>query len=524
MKGKRVWGSAAVLGVALAVALAWRLPKLDARPMHGDEANQAVRTGQLMEGGGYQYDPTDHHGPILYFAALPFCRATAKHFSETIEWNFRLVPVTFSLVTLILMTLLAAKRKEDDLYLNPGGLLAALLLTACSPAMVYYNRFFIQESQLVTFLTGLFLCGVKGCSDGITPRARKVWVACGGIFAGLAIASKETVVLSFAAAAIALLVVFGPKRSLTALGWREWGIALLSLLAVVVVAFTSGFTHMRGLYDALFSTVSAYLHRATAVPEHQHPWYFYLQILFWFRYGRAALWTEAAILFPALVTMVAAWWPRSGLPSTWRMKVRFLTVYTLALTVIYSCIPYKTPWCGLSFLHGYLILAGISFGLLFHWGSAPTAPKRTALRIAVGGLTCLLLALILNRSCRQAYRAAFKLPADPRNPYVYAHTGTDAMNLVETVKQAAEKAQGLDTPIALAVPTPDTWPLPWYFRAYRNVGYWTSVKDIHPDFNPVVVIAAADQGDVADQRFGKGKTALFFGIRPGVLLNVFVPE
>lgn len=517
------WCAGAILGVALAVALAWRLPKLDARPMHGDEANQAVRTGQLMEGGGYQYDPTDHHGPILYFAALPFCRATAKTFAETTEWNFRLVPVTFSLLTLVLMALLAGKREGENLYLNNGGLLAALLLTACSPAMVYYNRFFIQESQLVAFLTGLFLCGCR-CSESVSPRARVAWAVGGGVFAGLAIASKETVVLSFAAAGIAAWAVFGVKRTLTALSWREWGFAVLGAVAVIVLAFTSGFTHMRGLYDALFSTVSAYLHRATAVPEHQHPWYFYLQILFWFRYGRAAVWTEAAILFPALVTMVVAWWPKTALPVAWRMKVRFLTVYTLALTVIYSCIPYKTPWCGLSFLHGYLILAGIGIGLLFHWIGGHLAADRRGARFAVGSLVCLVLAAILYRSCRQAHRACFKFPADPRNPYVYAHTGTDAMNLVATVKQAAEKAQGVETPIALAVPTPDTWPLPWYFRAYRNVGYWTEVKDIHPDFNPVILIVSADQGDIADERFGKGKTASFFGIRPGVLLNLFVPE
>ena len=92
--------------LALAVALAWRLPQLDRRPMHGDEANQAVRTGMLMDEGVYHYDPTDHHGPVLYFSALPFCRATTSSFSETTEWNFRMVPVTFSLLTLLLMTLL----------------------------------------------------------------------------------------------------------------------------------------------------------------------------------------------------------------------------------------------------------------------------------------------------------------------------------------------------------------------------------------------------------------------------------
>jgi predicted membrane-bound mannosyltransferase len=97
------------------------------------------------------------------------------------------------------------------------------------------------------------------------------------------------------------------------------------------------------------------------------------------------------------------------------------------------------------------------------------------------------------------------------------------MNLVSAVEGAAAKAQGYDTPIAVAAPTPDTWPLPWYLRKYRQVGYWTRVEDVPTNFAPAVVIAAASQGDLADERFGQGKRASFYGIRPGTLLNLFVP-
>ena len=97
------------------------------------------------------------------------------------------------------------------------------------------------------------------------------------------------------------------------------------------------------------------------------------------------------------------------------------------------------------------------------------------------------------------------------------------MNLVATVEEAARRAHGYRTLIAVAVPTPDTWPLPWYLRKYGQVGYWTRVEDIPVSLSPEIVIAAADQGDVAETRFGQGKRASFFGIRPGVLLNVFVP-
>ena len=56
---------------ALAVALALRLPRLDERPMHNDEAVNAIKFGQLWERGTYRYDPNEFHGPTLYYGTLP---------------------------------------------------------------------------------------------------------------------------------------------------------------------------------------------------------------------------------------------------------------------------------------------------------------------------------------------------------------------------------------------------------------------------------------------------------------------
>ncbi len=52
------------------LALAVRLPQLDRRPMHTDEAVNAYITGGLLAGGAYHYDPRDRHGPALYAVAL----------------------------------------------------------------------------------------------------------------------------------------------------------------------------------------------------------------------------------------------------------------------------------------------------------------------------------------------------------------------------------------------------------------------------------------------------------------------
>ena len=537
----RAWRLLTAVGVIAAV-LAVRLPGLDKRPMHGDEANQAVRTGLLLEKGTYHYDPTDHHGPVLYYAALPFCRATAKTFAETTEWNYRLVPVAFSCLTLLLTLGLGAGR-EDGLFANREGLFAAMVLTAFSPAMVFYSRFFIQESLLVTFLTGMLVCAVryvrvcgsrgrltsvsgreamKGECPHASPRMA-AWYAAGfGTFAGLAVATKETVVLSFAAMAMAALAACGFRRLREAWNTRHAALATGAAALVAVLFFSSFFTYPKGVYDALFSTVSAYVTRATAVPEHQHPWYYYLKILFWFKYGRGPVWSEAGLLVPVLLALAASVLRRSrrGEATTSQARwVRFVSVYTLALMALYSAVPYKTPWCALSFLHGFILLAGVGVGRLIE----SARQLRVSLSAAGVWSVRLLVLLLVARNLSQTYRACYKLPADPRNPYVYAHTGTDAMNLVAAVEEAARKAQGYRTLIAVAVPTPDTWPLPWYFKKYAQVGYWTRVEDIPASLSPEIVIASADQGDAADARFGRGKRASFFGIRPGVLLNVFVP-
>ena len=530
LKSKVIYLCAILL--ILGGALLLRIPKLDQKPMHGDEANQAVRAGMLMDSGVYHYDPTDHHGPVMYFAAMPFCHATAQNFSETTEWNYRLVTVCFSFITLLLMLGLSCDPANGGLFSNRFGLLFALFFTAISPAMTYYSRFFIQESMLLTFLTGMLVTGYAylrtrfACQpQGVAGRFfnPSVMAALCGMFAGLSIATKETTVLSFAAMFIAAVAVFGVKRILKYWRTTHFLIAAVAALLVAALFFSSFFTHLRGLYDAVFTTVAAYTERATAVPEHHHPWYFYLRIIFWFKYGRGPLWSEAVVLIPALLAVICTAryiFKGTQMHAGHNMFVRFIFVYTLALTIIYSLIPYKTPWCALSFLHGWIILGGVGCGYVVDF-----LRRRFSLLIRMTAFAALAVSVAVS-ACwhlRQNYRACHKYAADSRNPFVYAHTGSDAINLVAAIEQAAQSAQGYETFIAMAVPTPDTWPLPWYLRKYKNVGYWNAVSEIPPNAKPTVIIAAADQGDIAAELFGKDMQCNFYGVRPGVLVNLFVP-
>ena len=512
--------------------LQFRVAQLDQRPMHGDEANQAVRAGQLLEQGVYHYDPADHHGPVLYYAAYPFCRLTTSQFSDTTEYNFRLVPVAFSLLTLLL--LVGCYRQDGaGLFKSPGTAWFAALLVAVSPAMNYYSRFFIQETMLVTFLTGILFSAIHYVSAA-SSRMKLLCAGGVGVFTGLALATKETVVLSLAAAFVALLITCGFKRIREVWSWKDAGVAMGVAGGVAILFYSSFFTYPKGVYDALFLTVKTYMTRATAVPEHHHAWNFYLQFLFGWHYGRGPVWRELnlwfllplAIAFITPVVECLRFKSEDSTLFTRLVRARwtlFVVIYTVVLTILNACIPYKTPWCILSFLFGYLILIARGVEYIFEWlvSCAEKRLHRFATRCASRALVGVICGCGVFLNAKRSYGACFKYAADIRNPYVYAHTGNDAMNLVADIEKAAKAKAGqgmYEVPIAIVSPPSDYWPLPFYLRKYKAVGYWSNVAEIPTAFKPDLLIISASMGDQASRIMGKETQSNFFGIRPGTLL------
>ena len=129
-------------------ALLLRLVGLDQRPMHHDEANQAVKFGLLLEKGEYRYDQSDHHGPSLYYLTLPLAWASSKTTLASLdEVTLRLLPALFGAGFLLLLLLFVKG-------MGRTAVLFAGLFAALSPAMVYYSRFYIQEMLFVFFVLG----------------------------------------------------------------------------------------------------------------------------------------------------------------------------------------------------------------------------------------------------------------------------------------------------------------------------------------------------------------------------------
>jgi len=463
--------SSGVFFAPILLAAALRFPDLASRPMHADEAVHAEKFGALLEGRGYAYDPSEYHGPTLYYLTLLPARLRGQsRYLEIDEVTVRLVPAALGVG--LVAAHLAARSS-----LGAESALVAAFLAAISPAMVYYSRYFVHETLLVFFSFGALLAA---CRCLRSPGGSPAILA--GTCAGLMLATKETASLALVctvlAFALTLLVARAPAASLPptrGFAGRHMLTTLLASLAVSAVLFSSFLTHPQGIVDAV-GAYGFYLDRARAAPWHVHPWTYYLRLLVHFPSSGTPFWTEGLILVLA-VAGGAAGWVAKGVPGADPRALRFLGFYTLLMLLTYSAIPYKTPWCLLGFLHGMILLAGA--GAVFLVRSL----RGRAIRAFV-------VALLVCASAHlgwQAFRGSFRFASDPRNPYVYAHTGTDVTGIVARLMDlAGAHPDGSSMPVQI-ISRENLWPLPFYLRGLSRVAWWRSVPESVPNA-PVILV------------------------------------
>jgi len=435
-------------------ALALRLPRLKMRPMHTDEAVHAQKFADLLEAGEYEYDRREYHGPTLnYFTLVPAWLQSAENYAQLTELTVRIVPVVFGVLLVLASTLMVRG-------LGGAGAAVGAAFTAVSPAFVFYNRYYIQESLLVFFTFAAIACAyryVRGKSLG--------WALAAGVSVGLMHATKETCIIALASMGLALGVVLvflvrrGKRAASLLIGVRPVHLVLAAGAALLVSAlfYSSFFTHPRGILDS-YLTYGTYFGRAGGEQSvHVHPWYYYLRMLLFWKYADGPVWTEALILVLAVVG-VGTLFRRRCRSDIDRSLLGFLAVYTVAMTVAYSAIPYKTPWCFLGFLHGMILLAGVGAVSLVRWFRPGGAGIAVAVVLVVAGLHLL----------GQALLGSYVYSSDSRNPYVYGHTTDEIFTVVEEVRQYASVYEDPCDLVVQAVCTGhDFWPLPWYFRFYR---------------------------------------------------------
>jgi predicted membrane-bound mannosyltransferase len=379
--------------------------------------------------------------------------------------------------------------------------------------MVFYSRYYIHEMLLVFFTAWTFICFWRCANSG-----RAIWAVAGGIGLGLMGATKETFVFALAAMALAVgtSALWGRARGEGGTGfpsrWKWLHVVAALAVAAVTAAlfFTSFFTNAAGPMDALRAFLP-WFRRAGGATEHVHPWTFYAQRLLFFHVRGGPFWSEGFVVALAAVGFFGALRGRS-------LLLRLIAFYTAWLTLIYTLLPYKTPWCVLGFYHGMILLAGVGAALLWR-ACHPTWLKAMAAVVLAAGVAHLGW---------QSWRGNFVSDASgvpycdsAKSPYVYSQTLPDALRLVATVEGIANASpQGYGTVMEVMAPENSYGPLPWYFRRFEHVGYWDKIPAQPPA--PIMIVSAELHASFDE---GPGQTHLmagYFALRPQVFLELYV--
>ena len=613
---RRAWWIASFLIIGVALLLrAWAI---ELRPMHHDEGVNGHFLLALLRTGKYSYDPSNYHGPTLYFFTVPLVYAAEKA-GALGTWAVRFVPLVTGVATVWLG--LSLRR-----HLGSIGALAAAALMAVSPGMVFFSRYFIHEMMFVFFTVGAVVAALKyyehektdaaavtatatGTTTAGAPVAdearetnfaggtfygvgaavaacglvgvslwaaqhpghpklalafvmfalatviallwsydgpRSAYLALGAVAAGLLFATKETAFISVGVVLIAWAstevwlriraragggAAGDPAESkrnrgrdkrasaraadaagsqplgLVARigGWRR--VALLAVVAlglflfVNVLFYSSFFTNPKGVGSA----VEAYkIWKKTGESGfHGYRWYKYFQWLIGDRNVRNE-WEfgeEPLLLFVAALGAAFA---------VWRVRRRFplfAALWGFGLLAAYSLIKYKTPWLVLSMLPPFAFAGGYAVNVLYH---------RRGWRVPALALA----ALCLSVAAYQSYRVNFVHYDSDRYPYVYAHTKRSFLDLIAEIERVAERTGNKhNASLNVAVENQEYWPLPWYVRDFKRVGYIGQITQTNDD----MVLVKDKQVPAAQSALGGRyrRVGDSFELRPGVKLVLF---
>ena len=507
----------AVFLAILSLGFWLRVSNINERPMHGDEANQAYQFQTLVEKGSYKYEPRDFHGPTLYYLTLPFYKiAGPATFSEAQKWHFRGVTVLFSLLTALAVLLFMD-------VLGKAGVLTLTLFQMISPSMVYYSTYFIQETLLVCFIT--FFCG---CLWRLWRRPSLLWSIGAGASLGLLHATKETFVLSLGALAFVGLIgcVLFDRGDFKKFNKQHILSLSFSALFISVLFYSSFFSNPSGPIDSLTSFVSHverglggddFPENMTSGAGHTKPFTYYLDNIIGY-YPRKLSSTAKDIfrnsparpiteIFFLLASFGGLFYLGKSSRSQ-RFHIYTLS-YTLALTLAYSLIPYKTPWCMLSFHFGLMFCSAMTVKRVLR--SKKLYFKWTLLLI--GGIFMLDLvrqSMLINSE---------EFCTSDRNQFAYVQAGYDLEDLSVRIIEMSKIDGRLDE-MPIHFFTPEYWPLPWYLKQFSKVGYHEHDMPKNDIKSLPIIVSTPDRQDVASI-LSQTHIAESRGRLPGYFLTVY---
>lgn len=565
-------------GAILLVGTLLRIYDLALKPLHHDEGVNGFFLQRLVKDGIYNYDPSNYHGPTLYYLTLPGTSFNSFFYGHSglSTVAVRLVPAFFGVATILLV--LCLRRRIGSI----SALTAAALL-AVSPGAVYMSRYFIHESLFAFFTLGIVVAWLK-YADTEPPEERREQ------FGVVVVAAAATLVIATLGAVyrpayyrfevVALLI------SLVALvaslwiydGERSTYLMLASISAALL--FATKETAMISAGVLLIAAVSSiiYLHIRQPPPvETKKKKQKHQRKKSASRPGAAAQLRQAlerfgspahiaVVSFAALAVFVlvgvvfyssfftnpkgvaAAFetfkiWARTGTKDHNQVWYRYLVWMTREESpslMLGAAGVVLAVWRAPS--RFVVVVALWAFGIMAAYSLIPYKTPWLMLNFIVplaiiGGyavetfyhlsddlfersLIVGITTVAIGFGAVQTVSLNFLHYDDENYVYVYAHTVRQFMPMVDDVHRMAKLA-GTGTQTGITLMAPDYWPLPWYLRDYTKVGYYGRMTQ---SFEPIIICSEAQEAEFkntydVDNRYRRINS---YPLRPGVVLVLYV--
>jgi uncharacterized protein (TIGR03663 family) len=550
------------------IAAFWRFYELTLKPLHHDEGVNGYFLVTLFRDGLYKYDPSNYHGPTLYYISLAF----TKLFGLETFW-IRASVAIFGVLMVVMVLFLRR-------YIGTIGSLAAALFLALSPGMVYISRYFIHEIFFVFCSLGIVL-GVLFFIEGRKPN---VWAVASMVIlllicfmpsamnvGNIVENDNQTLIwiLRIGVLAIEAFLVFLVMRML--LQWDEGRpIYLLLAAAALALFFATKETAFITIGTMIIALFCVWIWRKIYVGVFGKIAANELEIvqLTWDRFlmrcreadlrfvilGVSIIFVYVSVLFfssfftywkgiPAAFEAYA-FWTKTGTGdhtqngtlafAKWLVKIEspililsavgtllaflkgrhifamFAGLWAFGLFAAYTIIPYKTPWLALSFVLPMCIVAGYGINEIY------SSYKDVALK-AFAGLLMFVAVMILGY---QTYDLNFLRYDNDEMTYVYAHTKRGFLDLINKIEYYAQKS-GKGNDATIEIVSPEYWSMPWYMRNYKHANFQGRIVDAN---TAEMIVAKKDdqEAEIAEQYASHYKQAGEFPLRPGVDLILLV--
>jgi uncharacterized protein (TIGR03663 family) len=459
-----------------------RVAFLDIKPPHFDEGINGWFCDQMAKNGYYAYDPTNYHGPFHFYVLF----VSLKLFGRNL-WALRLPVVLASLLAMFWIFLFRPFLSRTVCYLAALGM-------AISPGFIFYNRYSIHESWLVLFLIVTFW-GILGISTCREPKY--FW----GFILGVTgmILTKETYIIHLTAFAAAGLLVSilnkllpsdpGLHRASGRLPFRHIIGATLLGVTLIVFFYSGNFLYWRGL-AGLYQTFLPWTKTAIDAAGHGKsefdlvplvpPFLAHVPVLGAF--GNFKLnWYWIRLLLDY------EWFALAGLVFSFRFfagghpALRFLAFYGLGVLLIYSIVPYKTPWCIISIAWPFLFLGAALLEFI---------AKRLNRVVAV------IAALpLFAHAAWKSYDLNFVKFDHAKERYVYVQTFREYRTFVDPILEKGAKDPESKIKLKGLVLLSSYFPIPWVLGDFPKIDYYSTESAWPPNLDADFIVVDGQKAD-----------------------------